>query len=332
MAVQKRYAALFVLAGLLIVGSIWGYFRWQHSIIYVKTENAYVKGDIYTASFKTPGKIARIEVKENALVKKGELIAVLEPEDYDIAIKNTEGKASESAAGVSTSRAQISQAESAIKVIQSQLELALIERKRAENLYQKESISKQKYDQALTSEKVLEAQLDAAKKALITAGAGLEVSEGKAKTAEASLESAKRTRTYCELYSPETGFVTRKSAEPGQVVQAGQPVCAIVPLSGESVWIEANYKETQLGRVKTGQTAKFWSDIDKSAVFEGEVESLSPGTGVVFSLFPAENATGNWVKVVQRVPVKIRIKPGQNSADKLRLGLSVTCVIDTTGK
>lgn len=332
MAVQKRFAALFILLGLLAVGSVAGYFRWQHSKINVKTENAYVKGDIYAVSFKTPGKISRIEIDENRLVKKGDLIAVLEPEDYDAAIRNAEGKADEAVAGIATSQAQISQARSAVKVIESQLELAVIERKRAENLYSKESVPKQKYDQAVTSEKVLLAQLDAARKALLTAEAGLKVSEEKVKTAQASLDSAKLTRSYCELYAPETGYVTKKSAEPGQVVQAGQPLCAIVPLSSGSVWVEANYKETQLERVKPGQKAKFWSDIDKSVVFEGEVESISPGTGVVFSLFPPENATGNWVKVVQRVPVRIRIAPGQQKADMLRLGLSVTCVIDTSSK
>ena len=332
MAVQKRFAALFIIFALLLAGLVAGYFRWRHSSDFVRTENAYVKGDIYMVSFKAPGKVERVEVKENTLVKKGDLVALLEPQDYDINIANARGKLDESLAGVETSSAQISQAASAVNVISSQLELAVIERKRAETLYLKESIPKQKYDQAATSEKVLINQLDAAKKALLTARAGLKVSEEKVKTAQASLESAMLTRSYCELRAPETGYVTKKSVEAGQVIQAGQPICAIVPLSGQSVWIEANYKETQLERVKPGQRALFWSDVDKSAVLEGEVESIAPGTGVVFSLFPPENATGNWVKVVQRVPVRIKIKPGQQKADMLRLGLSVTCVIDTSSK
>jgi membrane fusion protein, multidrug efflux system len=332
MAVQKRYVALVVLGGLIIVGSIAAYVGWKHSEEYVRTDNAYINGDIYNVSFKTSGKVKEIFVKENAKVNKGEKVALLEPEDYDLAVKTQEGRMGEATTQVFTSEAQISQAKANVMTIESQLELARIEKKRAEALIEKESIPKQKYDQAITSEKVLSAQLEAAKKAMDTAVASLKTSQEKVKTSEAALESANLVRSYCELLSPVDGIVTKKTVEAGQVVQAGQPICAVVPLEAASLWIEANYKETQLKRVRPGQKVVFWTDIDKSMEFEGEVESLSPGTGVVFSLFPAENATGNWVKIVQRVPVKIRIKPGQEGLEMLRLGVSVTCEIDTTDK
>lgn len=330
MALHKKNIALYILLVLIVLGSIYGYFRYKHSILFVKTEDAYIKGNIYTVSFKTAGRVKEVFVKNNSEIKKGDLIAILETDDYDINIKTSQSKLNEALAGVETSKAQIAQARANIKTIESQLELAEIERERAEALYKKESIPKQKYDQAITQEKVLLSQLEVAKKSLETALASLKTSEEKVKTSETALENANLVRSYCELRAPESGVVTKKSIEVGQVVQTGQPVCAIVPLNCESLYVEANYKETQLKRVKLGQKVKFWTDVDKSIVFEGEVESVSPGTGVVFSLFPPENATGNWVKIVQRVPVKIKIKEGQRKTEILRLGLSVTCVIDTT--
>lgn len=330
MALQKKNVALLILFFLILVGSVFGYLRYRHSIMFVKTENAYIKGDIYTLSFKTSGKVKEVFIKENIEIKKGDPIADLEPEDYDLNVKTSENKLSEALSGVESSKAQIEQAKANIKAIESQFELAQIERKRAETLFSKESIPRQKYDQAVTQEKVLSSQLVSAKKALDTALAALKTSEEKVKTSKTALENAKLIRSYCNLYSPVGGIVTKKNIQIGQVVQAGQPVCAIVPLHTDALYIEANYKETQLKRVRTGQKVKFWTDVDKSLIFEGEVESISPGTGVVFSLFPPENATGNWVKIVQRVPVRIRIKPNQKNIEILRLGLSVTCVIDTT--
>jgi membrane fusion protein (multidrug efflux system) len=330
MALQKKNIALLILLVLVVLGSLYGYLRYKHSIMYVKTEDAYIKGDIYQVSFKTSGKVKEVYIDDNVEVKKGDLIATLEPEDYDLNVKTAENKYNEALTSVETSKAQIEQAKANIKTIESQLELAQIERKRAEALFAKESIPKQKYDNAVTQEKVLLSQLEAAKKGLETAVASLKTSEEKVKTSETAVENSKLVRSYCELYAPVSGVVTKKNIQIGQVVQAGQPICAIVPLETKTLYVEANYKETQLKRVKVGQKVKFWTDVDKSKVFEGEVESVSPGTGVVFSLFPPENATGNWVKIVQRVPVKIKIKPEQKGIEILRLGLTVTCVIDTT--
>ncbi len=330
MALQKKGAALLILLILILAGSIFGYLRYRHSIMFVKTDDAYIKGDIYPVSFKTSGKVKEVFIRENIEINKGDLIATLEPEDYELNIKTAGNKLSEALSNVQASKAQIEQAKANIKAIESQLELAEIERKRAETLYSKESIPKQKLDQAITQEKVLTSQLMSAKKVLDTAIASLKTSEEKVKTSETALENAKLIRSYCNLYAPTKGIVTKKNIQEGQVVQAGQPVCAIVPLGADSLYIEANYKETQLKRVKAGQKVKFLTDVDKSVVFEGEVESIAPGTGVVFSLFPPENATGNWVKIVQRVPVKIKINKDQKGIELLRLGLSVTCVIDTT--
>lgn len=329
---NKKNIALVILLILIIAGAIVGYLRFRHSVLYVKTEDAYVKGDVYNISFKTSGRVKDVLIRDNVFVKKGDLLATLETDDYDLAVKNAESKLDEAKVQLTASLAHIEEVKANIKALESELELARIEKERAEALYKKESIPKQKYDQAITNERVLSSKLNALKKTLESVISQQKIAEEKVKNAEIGLMNARLIRSYCEVYSPVDGYVTKKNIQVGQVVQAGQVICAVVPLDPSSVYIEANYKETQLKRVRVGQRAYFYTDLDKSKVFEGYVESISPGTGVVFSLFPPENATGNWVKIVQRVPVKIKIKENQKGLEILRLGLSVTCIVDTTSK
>ena len=177
-------------------------------------------------------------------------------------------------------------------------------------------------------EQVAAAQVDAARKQVAALQGSFQVSAGKAAQARAGVEQARLQRTYCTVPAPCAGIVTRKLAEPGMVVAAGQPLLAIVPLGQEELWVEANFKETQLRDVRPGQKAVLRADIDGQDI-PGIVESLAAGTGSAFSLLPPENATGNWVKVVQRVPVRIRLAPGADPGHRLRLGLSVSAVIDT---
>ena len=147
---------------------------------------------------------------------------------------------------------------------------------------------------------------------------------------QAALESARLQRSYCTITAPCDGYVSRKLAEPGNMVAPGQPLLAVVPLAQQGdVWVEANFKETQLQHVHPGQKVLLRADIEDGSTFTGTVDSVAAGTGSVFSLLPPENATGNWVKVVQRVPVKIKLDPGSDPERKLRLGLSVTAEIDT---
>jgi membrane fusion protein (multidrug efflux system) len=123
--------------------------------------------------------------------------------------------------------------------------------------------------------------------------------------------------------------VSKLTALAGQVVAPGQPLCAVVPLKGEHVWVEANFKETELTRIKVGQPAVFHTDVNPDRTYRGRVESISAGTGAAFALLPAENATGNWVKIVQRLPVRIAIDPGSDADGSLRLGFSVHVEVDT---
>ena len=330
MAKVKKWLSLGILILLVVVGAVVGYIRWRHNQVFVTTENAYVQGDVYMVSFKVPGKILAVNITDNQPVKEGDVIAALDPHDYDLMITSAEAKLAEAISGLATDEAMIAQYQAQVAAAKSQLNLAETELNRVSALYQRESLPKQNYDRALAQEEVATAQLEAAKKAVAAAQAKLVVSEARVDGAKASFESAKLQRSYCAVVAPVTGFISKKSGEPGQVVAAGQPLCAVVPLGLKDIWVEANYKETQLKRVRPGQKVRIWADIDKSRVYTGTVESLSAGTGGAFALLPPENATGNWVKIVQRLPVRIKINPETDPNHELRLGLTVTCEIDTT--
>jgi membrane fusion protein (multidrug efflux system) len=328
----KKWVSLSILALAVIAGAIAGYARWKHNQVYLSTEDAYVRGHIYTVASKVPGTLLSVDVDENQAVKIGQVIATIDPKDYDAEIAKAEASLAEAHAALATNQAQIAQAQAQVAAAQSQLGLAQIEKNRLSALYERQSLPKQKYDQAVSAESVALAQKTAAQKSVAAARAMLDVNRKKIEKAQASLDAAKLQRSYCTIVSPADGTVSRKSAEPGNVVAPGQPLCAVVPLAAQEIWVDANFKETQLKNVRVGQKATIRADIDKSRTYSGTVESLSAGTGAVFSLLPPENATGNWVKVVQRVPVRIKLDPGTDPDHNLRLGLTVTAVIDTTSR
>jgi membrane fusion protein (multidrug efflux system) len=288
-----------------------------------------VKGHLHSVSSKIPGTLLTVGVEDNQPVKAGQEVASIDPRDYDAAVAKAEASLVEAQSALATDEAKIAQARAQQEAAGSQLDLARIEKERLSALYARQSLPKQKYDQAVTAEAVAEAQQAAAQKTVAATRAGLEVSRRKAGTAQAALEQARLQRSYCTIVAPADGVVSKKSAEAGMVVAPGQPLFAVVPLGLEDIWVEANFKETQIRNVRPGQSVRLWADMDKGKTYRGTVESVAAGTGAAFSLLPPENATGNWVKVVQRVPVRIRIAEGEDPEHALKLGLTVTVEIDT---
>lgn len=329
MAANRKWVALIVLGSFVVAAALFGYARWRHAQWHIETEDAYVRGHIYSVASRIPGTLLALDVLENQEVKAGQTVATLDPRDYDAAIVKAEASLGEATADVAVKEAAIAQAKAQISAARSQLDLATADRVRIGALYERQSIPKQKYDQAVTAQEVAKAQLATLEKTVSLGSAGLGVSEMKVETARARLEQARLQRSYCTIVSPTAGVVSRKMAEAGNVVAPGQPLFAIVPLTLDGLWVEANFKETQLQRVRPGQPCTLRADIDRGREYAGTVDSLSAGTGAAFSLLPPENATGNWVKVVQRVPVKIRINPGSDPGHQLRMGLSVKVAIDT---
>ena len=199
---------------------------------------------------------------------------------------------------------RVKQASTTMAAEKSNMKKAELDFQRAEKLLKTQAVSQAYYDQAKTS---------------------YDTSSSLVKQKEAMLQEAKLNISYTKIYSPVEGYVTRKSVEVGDQLRPGQPVMAVVPL--QDVWIIANYKETQLTRVKAGQKVRIKVDTYPGKVYEGRVDSIMAGTGSVLSMFPPENATGSFVKVVQRIPVKITLINGNDPQHLLRAGMSVVSTI-----
>jgi membrane fusion protein (multidrug efflux system) len=203
-------------------------------------------------------------------------------------------------------------------------------------LFERRTVPRQTLDQVNTRFKVAQAELEQARQehreALTAIGGSTAIplnEQPAVKEAQARLEEARLRLSYTKITAEFSGYVTRRQVKIGNVVQAGQPLMMLVPLDQRELWIEANYKETQLTHVHLGQSADVTVDTYPGTKFTGRVESIMAGTGAVFSLLPPENATGNWVKVVQRIPVRIALKPPFPENQPLRLGMSCVVTIDT---
>ncbi|HLO65708.1 MAG TPA: HlyD family secretion protein [Holophaga sp.] len=327
--IAKKWISLAAILAVAAGGTAWGVARWRHGQVYVDTDNAYVKGHVTTVATRIPGPLLTVEVQENQFVKAGQTLATVDPRDFEASLARAEASLQEAQSAVALDQARVAQAQAQVEAALSQKRLAGMELARFKALLERQSIPRQKFEHVQSQAEVADAQVHAARKQVAAAEGLLAVSRSKVAGAQAALGAARLQRSYCTVAAPCDGYVSRKMGEPGMVVAPGQPICAIVPLGQEELWIEANFKETQLRRVRPGQPVTLVADLDGSATFHGRVESISAGTGAAFSLLPAENATGNWVKVVQRVPVRIRLEPGSDPGHRLRLGLTVSAEIDT---
>jgi membrane fusion protein (multidrug efflux system) len=210
----------------------------------------------------------------------------------------------------------------------------------------KEVIPRQQYDNTKTTYEVamaqvkaaqdlakqLEASLETQRVLIKQIESGLPTQEAQIRQREAVLNGAELNLGYTKIYAPTDGYITKRTVEIGNQIQVGQPLMAVVPLAQEDIWITANYKETQLEKVKPGQKVEIEVDTFPGRKFRGRVDSIMSGTGAAFSLFPPENATGNYVKIVQRIPVKIILDQGTDPSHNLRIGMSVVPTILVNSK
>ena len=350
---RKRIAAFIIFPLLMVIGAGILYFYLQYKKTHISTDDAFVDGRVHVIASKIPGTVKAIHVKDNQFVKKGDLILEMDPMDYEVRVK-------EAQAGLETEKAKLSEIRDRVDTVKKQLreiiasleqaranfELqeanlrqAEIDFKRAEYLLKKEVIPRESYDKTKTSYDVAVAQVKAARERIKQLEASLETQRAVIKQTESSLipqhaqiqqkdaifKGAELNKSYTKIYAPSDGYIAKRSVEIGNQIQPGQSLMAVVPL--DDIWITANYKETQLERVKPGQKVKINVDTYPSKVFHGKVDSVMAGTGAVFSLFPPENATGSYVKIVQRIPVKIVLDQGTDPAHILRIGMSVVPTI-----
>jgi membrane fusion protein (multidrug efflux system) len=329
-----------ILLALLLIGV--GVAYWIYIHIFISTDDAYVYGYVGVISARVPGRVSRVLVDDNQQVVTGQLLVLLEPQDYEAAVAQATGNLGrlrqeweEKYVKVSTAKAKLTQAEANFK-------LASTDKTRYTALYQRRTIPKQTLDNVDTRYRVNQALENRYKRELQEALAAIGGStatpleeQPAIKEAKAKLEQARLNLGYTRITAKINGFITKRQVEVGNWVQPGQPLMMLVPLEFSQIWIQANYKETQLSNVFIGQSATVKVDTYPGFKFKGRVDSIMAGTGSAFSLLPPENATGNWVKVVQRVPVKIELLPPFPENQPLRLGMSSEVTIDTrqrTGK
>lgn len=329
---SKKQRGGIVLLIIILVATVFGLRQWVRSKTHIETDNAFVESHIHSVASRIPALVQRVAVVDNQFVHKGDLLVELDPADYQARVKSAAGSLEMAKNETSGDYAEVESARANVGLAEARLEQANLDLKRGEALYAKEVIPKEQLERTRTAQRVAQAQVREAKEAENRAKAMIGVSGTGSKDArvaqkQGELETARLNLSYSRIVAPSDGYITRKGVEVGNYVQPGQALMAVVAL--ENAWITANYKESQLGKVRPGQAVEFTVDGYPGRRFTGKVESIMAGTGAAFSLLPPENATGNYVKVTQRIPVRIAIDKKSDPEHVLRIGMSVVPTILT---
>src|SRR4029077_1328640 len=293
--------------------------RFIFNLSHVSSDNAQVDGHVVPILPKVGGFVASVRVAENTQVKAGDVLVSLDDRDYRARLQQNEADLAVALASVS-SPARVGQAEAQVNQAQANAQKAHSDLDRIRPLAAQGIVSSQQLDGAEAAARAADATLAAAQAAL--GGADARVSAARASRDQASLQLS-----YAQVVAPISGIVSKKNVEVGQLVQAGEPLMSVVPM--DDIWITANLKETEVADVKPGDSVDVTADAYYGKHFTGTVQSISPATGARFSLLPPDNATGNFTKVVQRVPVRIAVPQSTDPALTLRPGMSVVVVIKT---
>ena len=329
---------LLALIGAAITGTWW----WNEARWIETTDDAYVQGDIAVLSPRVDGDVIAVHTADNQAVRKGDALIELDPADWRARVAQSEATVAEAAAQIATLHAQIAQQQTNLGAMAAGRANAAAERERTAQDAQRSNTlaargwaSRQANDMAVTESRKADglftmstAQEAAARDQLTIFAAQLAQAEARRLGSEAALTLARNNLSYTVIRAPFDGIVGNRAAQVGQHVSPGTRLMALSPPT-EQLYITANFKETQIRRMHPGLKARLVPDIDPAGAVDGTVDSLPPASGALFSLLPPENATGNFTKVVQRFPLKLR--PADGRANWLRAGLSVTAEVDTRG-
>ncbi|NUY82151.1 HlyD family secretion protein [Flavobacterium sp. MAH-1] len=338
---NKKFLVIF--AVLILVGGSYGIYKYMHSLAHEETDDAQVEKNMNPIIPRVSGYVTKVLVKDNDYVKKGDTLFIIDDKDYVVKVEDAkaalaaaEGSYAVSKADVGSASAGVSVSEANVQSAGGNIESAKIRLSRAQNdydryknLYANRSITKQQFEQAEATYleaknqvKILQDQQRASafQKSVsqarnVVSGKQTEVAAANIERAKAALAAAELNESYTIVTAAVDGQVSKINVQPGQLVQPGQSLFYII--NNQDVWVVANFKETQLNKMVVGQKATIKVDAYPDTEFEGEVVSFSPATGAKFSLLPPDNATGNFVKTIQRLPVKIALN-GKNDADKLK--------------
>ena len=355
--------AIVIVAALFAIAPALRYYSYFST--HVSTDDAYVDGTVALVSTRVAGTVSAVYVEDNWTVKRGDLLVTLDPSDFQVRVDQAEAQLARAKQTVDEMFAQVKAAEAGLSLADSQAKQARRDYDRAEQLRKAGVVSTEFYDQAVTAYRMGEANVALAQHEVAQANAALGGAVNDHATAAASvddpkddanagasqevkqteevlddsrydrpvvqqarsaLEQAHLDLAYTKITAPFDGVITHKAVHVGHRVQPGEPLMADVPT--QHLYLIANFKETQLTYVRVGQKVNIEADIYPGFVYHGHVDSISMGTGAAFSLLPPENATGNWVKVVQRIPVKIVLDEEPPADKPLRLGLSVETSVD----
>jgi len=337
----KRILMASVGTAVLAGAGTFGWYWFETGRFLESTNDAYVQADYTTIAPKVSGYISAVAVEDNQTVKAGQILARIDDRDYQTALAQAQADVASAQADIHNIDAQlaeqqsvIAQAESAIVAGEAGVKFAKDDYDRYQKLTAGKITSVQDVQRAQTVFQQQTAQLQSDRAALTAAHQRVEVlntarvkAETQVTRLQAVVDQAQLNLSYTTITAPIDGTVGARSLRVGQYVQAGTQLMAVVPL--HAVYVVANYKETQLTNVVAGQPVEIEVDAFPGHLVKGHVDSLSPASGLEFALLPPDNATGNFTKIVQRIPVKIAIEPSDALAGRLRAGMSVEPVIDT---
>ncbi|KQT21482.1 secretion protein HlyD [Chryseobacterium sp. Leaf404] len=349
---QKKKSLVFpiILAVVLIGGGIYGYKTYSYGQVHEETDDAQISSNMAPVISKISGYVAEVKVKDNQFVKKGDTLVVLDNRDQKMALAQAEAALATAKSNISNAQAtttatskNIGSSEAAVSTANAQIEAAKVnvwktsqDLKRYSVLVKDHSITEQQYEQALAAKQSADKQLQVlveqrnqiaqqtgiASSQTAASSQQISVAGSVAKQRKVDVENARLNLSYTIITAPEDGYVGKVSTQAGQFLQAGTQLFALV--RDDQKWVVANFKETQVDKMVEGQKVKIEIDAFPDREFDGVVSSFSPATGASFSILPPDNASGNFVKVVQRLPVKIDfVKLDKEVAKRLRTGMNV---------
>jgi membrane fusion protein (multidrug efflux system) len=347
-AKKRRSFILPIVIIVAIIGLIWGVRQWSYSRAHESTDDAQVDGHIIPVLAKVGGYVIAVHGEDNTPIREGDTIVRIDDRDYAVRLEQADADLAAAQAAATSGGRTIGQALAQVRAAEGQhaaneaqilaaranYDKAVLDLERYRQLAAQQIVSKQQLDAAQTAVEAARAQLvateeqsAAAASGVMGAQAGVRLATARLAAAEAEHEDAVLQLSYTRVTGPATGVMSRKQVEVGQLVQPGQTLFSVVADTG--VYVTANYKETQLNDIRVGQLVDFTVDAYPGCTAHGKVESLSAATGAKFSLLPPDNATGNFTKVVQRIPVRIRITQACGADRPLRPGMSVDTHIVT---
>ena len=332
---NRRWRWLGALLGVLVtVGAVYGAYWAQVVRYHQSTDDAYVGGNVVQITPQISGTVVAIGADDTQFVMAGQPLVRLDPADAHVALDQAEAQLARTVRDVRNLYATSSQLAATVQMRQTELAATQSDLARRQRLGASGAVSGEELQHSSDAVKTAQAELIAAGQQLAANRARVDGTTLKdhpqVRDAAAAVRNAYLTLERTELDAPVAGFVARRNVQLGQRVSPGAPLMAVVPL--DQVWVDANFKEPQLAHMRIGQPVKLTADLyGGHVVFHGTVAGFGAGTGAAFSLLPAQNATGNWIKIVQRVPVRIALEPREIAAHPLQIGLSMKAEVDVKG-